>query len=104
MRVSELQTHSDGSIRGFNIVKKVELQQLVHQLQLSDGASGTSASVLATSSSLDRMSLKTLYFLDEIDEHKTFSEVGDIVDGVVPHDQYIDEMLVMSMSHIDEIV
>ncbi|RVW31200.1 hypothetical protein CK203_082905 [Vitis vinifera] len=84
--------------------RKVELQQLIHQLQLSDGASGTSASALATPSSLDRMSLKTLYFPYEIDEHKTFSEVGDIVDGVVPHDQYIDEMLVMSMSQIDEIV
>ncbi|KAL6350720.1 hypothetical protein AAG906_028181 [Vitis piasezkii] len=82
--------------------RKVELQQLAHQLQLSDGASGTSASALATPSSLDRMSLKTLYFPGEIDEHKTFSEVGDIVDGVVPHDQYIDEMLVMSQ--IDEII
>ena len=50
------------------------------------------------------MSLTTLYFPDEIDEHGTFSDIGDIVDGVVPHDQYIDEMLVMSMSHIDEIV
>ena len=104
MRASELQTHSDRSIRGFNIVQKVELQQLVHQLQLSDGASGTSASALATPSSLDRMSLKTLYFPDEIDEHKKFSKVRDIVDGVVPYDQYIDEMLVMSMSQIDEIV
>ncbi|KAL6350452.1 hypothetical protein AAG906_019099 [Vitis piasezkii] len=54
---------------------------------------GTSRSALATPSSLDRMSLKTLYFPGEIDEHKTFSEVGYIVDGVVPHDQYIDEML-----------
>ena len=44
------------------------------------------------------MSLMTLYFPDEVDEHGTFSEIGDIVDGAVPHDEYIDEMLVMSMS------
>ncbi|RVW58511.1 Transposon Ty3-G Gag-Pol polyprotein [Vitis vinifera] len=39
-------------------------------------------SALATPSSPDRMSLMTLYFLDEIDGHGTFSEIGDIVDGI----------------------
>nr|CAN73588.1 hypothetical protein VITISV_026203 [Vitis vinifera] len=34
----------------------------------------------------------------------TIQEIGDIVDGVIPHDVYIDEMLVMSMSQIKEIV
>ena len=47
------------------------------------------------------MSLMTLYFLDNVDEHGTFFEIEDIVDGAVPHDEYIDEMLVMSMSQID---
>ena len=47
------------------------------------------------------MSLMTLYFPDEIDEHEIFAEIRDIVDGVVPHDEYIDEMLVMSMSQIE---
>ena len=46
----------------------------------------------------------TLYFLDEINEHGTFAEIEDIVDGAVPHDEYIDGMLAMSMSQIDEIV
>ena len=50
------------------------------------------------------MSLMTLYFPDEIDEHGTFAEIGDIVDGAVPYDEYIDEMLAMSMSQIDGIV
>ena len=50
------------------------------------------------------MSLMTLYFPDEVDEHGTFSEIGDIVDGAVPHDEYIDEMLAMSMSQIDGVV
>ena len=44
----------------------------------------------------------TLCFSDEIDEHETFAEISDIVDGVVPHDEYIDEMLAMSMSQIEE--
>ena len=44
------------------------------------------------------MSLMTLYFLDNVDEHGTFFEIEDIVDGAVPHDEYIDEMLTMSMS------
>ena len=50
------------------------------------------------------MSLMTLYFLDEIDEHGTFSEIGDIVDRAMPRDEYVDEMLVMNMSQIEEIV
>ena len=49
------------------------------------------------------MSLMKLYFPDEIDEHETFAEIGDIVDGVVPHDEYIDEMLALSMRQIDRI-
>ncbi|KAL6338346.1 hypothetical protein AAG906_018716 [Vitis piasezkii] len=67
-------------------------------LQLSDRAPGTLTSAFAAPSSPDRMSLITLYFSDEIDEHGTFVEIGGIVDGVVPHDEYIDEMLTMSMS------
>ena len=39
-----------------------------------------------------------LCFPDEIDEHETFAEVGDIVDGAAPHDEYIDEMLTLSLS------
>ena len=44
-----------------------------------------------------------LCFPDEIDGHGTFVEIRDIVDGVVPHDEYIDEMLAMSLSQIEEI-
>ena len=50
------------------------------------------------------MSLITLYFPDEIDEHGTFVEVRDIVEGVAPHDEYIDEMLALSLSQIEETV
>ena len=73
-------------------------------MQLSDGALGTSTSALVVPSSPDRMSLMTFYFPDEVDEHETFAKIGDMVDGVVPSDEYIDEMLAMSMSQVDGIV
>ena len=50
------------------------------------------------------MSLMTLYFPYEVNEHGTFAEIGDKVDEVVPYDRYIDEMLAMNMSCIDGIV
>ena len=65
---------------------------------MSDGVLDTSTSALAAPSFLDRMSLMTLYFPNEIDEHETFAEIENIVDGSVPYDKYIDEMLAMSMS------
>ncbi|RVW89755.1 Retrovirus-related Pol polyprotein from transposon 297 [Vitis vinifera] len=46
----------------------------------------------------------TLCFQDETDEHGTFVEVGGIVDGVAPHDEYIDEMLALSLSQIEETI
>ena len=70
---------------------------------MSNGAPGASTSALIASSSPDRLSLMMLCFLDEIDEHGTFAEIGDIVDGVMPHGKYVDEMLVMSSSQIKEI-
>ena len=45
-----------------------------------------------------------LYFPDEVDEYRTFVEIGDMVDGVVPRDEYIDDMFAISMSQIDGIV
>ena len=46
----------------------------------------------------------TLCFPDETNEHETFVEVGGIVDGATPHDEYINEMLALSMSQIEETV
>ncbi|RVW61620.1 Transposon Ty3-I Gag-Pol polyprotein [Vitis vinifera] len=57
----------------------------------------------ASSSSYNRTSLMTLCFPDEIDDHGTFAEIGDVVDGAVPHDEYVDEMLAMSLSQTEEI-
>ena len=46
----------------------------------------------------------TFCFQDETDEHGTFAEVGDIVDGAALHDVYIDEMLALSLSQIEETI
>nr|CAN83468.1 hypothetical protein VITISV_019784 [Vitis vinifera] len=93
-------THLDGIIDGFSVVQEAELQCFAHKLQLSDGAPGIFASALVVPSSLDCISLLTFYFPDEVDEYGTFIEIGDMVDETVPHDEYIDEMLAMSMSQI----
>ncbi|RVW53449.1 Transposon Ty3-I Gag-Pol polyprotein [Vitis vinifera] len=73
-------------------------------LRLRDGAPGLSTSALIAPSSPDRTSLMTLCFPDETDEHGTFAEVGDIVDGAAPHDVNIDEMLALSLSQIEETI
>ncbi|RVW33676.1 Transposon Ty3-I Gag-Pol polyprotein [Vitis vinifera] len=104
VRASEPRTRSDVIIGGLNTTQEAELQRLIHQLHLSDGAPETSTSVLTALFFQDCMSLMTLYFLDEIDEHGTFVEVGDIMDGTIQHDEYVDEMFAMSLSQIDEIV
>ena len=102
VRASEPHAPYDGIIGGLNTTQEAKLQRLVQQLRLRDGAPNPSTSALITHSSLDRMSLMTLCFSDEIDEHGTFVEISDIVDEAVPHDEYIDEMLAMSMSQIEE--
>ncbi|WJZ87423.1 hypothetical protein VitviT2T_006803 [Vitis vinifera] len=103
VRASEPHAPSDGIIGGLSTTQEAELQCLVQQLQLSDGAPGPSASVLIAPPSPDRTSLMTLCFPDEIDDHGTFAEIGDMVDGAVPHDEYVDEMLAMSLSQTEEI-
>ncbi|RVW84686.1 Retrovirus-related Pol polyprotein from transposon 17.6 [Vitis vinifera] len=56
--------------------ERAELQRLVQQLRLRDGAPGPSTSALITPSSPDRTSLMTLCFPGKIDEHGTFAEPG----------------------------
>ncbi|RVW63052.1 hypothetical protein CK203_063223 [Vitis vinifera] len=98
VRASEPQTHSDGIIGGLSTTQEAKLQRLNDQLQLSDRAPDTSTSAFTTPSSPNRMSLMTRYFPDEIDEHGTFSEIGDIVDGAIPHDEYIVEEIQTALS------
>ena len=69
---------------------------------MSDGALNTSTFVLVTCPSLDHMSLLTLYFPKGTDEYGTFVEIAGMIDGVIPHDEYNDEMLMVDMSHITD--
>ncbi|RVW61509.1 hypothetical protein CK203_066043 [Vitis vinifera] len=75
---SEPLTRADVIIGGLSTTQEVELQRLVQQL---------------------RLETEPL-----TDEHGTFDEVGDVVDGAAPHDEYIDEMLALSMSQIEETI
>ncbi|RVW60418.1 Transposon Ty3-I Gag-Pol polyprotein [Vitis vinifera] len=104
VRASEPYASSDGIIRGLSTTQEAELRRLVQQLRLRDGALGPSTSALITPSSPDRTSLMTLFFPDETDEHGTFAEVGGIVEGAAPHDEYIDEMLALSLSQIEKTI
>ena len=104
VRASEPQTRSNVIIGGLSATQEVGLQRLVRQLRLSDEAPGISTTAFTIPSFPDRMSLMTLYFPDEIDERRTFAEVGDIVDEAALHDQYTDEMFALSLSQIEETV
>ncbi|RVW74208.1 Ribonuclease HI [Vitis vinifera] len=102
VRASEPHAPFGGIIGGLSTIQEAEFQHLVQQLRLRDGSPSPSTSVLISHSSSDRTSLMTLCFPNEIDDHGAFAEISDIVDGVVPHDEYIDEMLAMSLSPIEE--
>ncbi|KAL6348330.1 hypothetical protein AAG906_005630 [Vitis piasezkii] len=67
---------------------------------LSDGALGTSTSVLVTPPSLDHTSLLTLYFPEETNEYETSVEIADTIDEAILRDEYSDEMLMVDMSQI----
>ena len=67
---------------------------------MSDGAPGTSTSVLVTPPSPDRTSLLTLYFPDETNKYETSVEIAGTIDGAIPRDEHSDEMLMVDMSQI----
>ena len=48
------------------------------------------------------MSLLTLHFPEEIDEYETSIEILDMIDGVIMHDKYSDEMFMVDMSQITD--
>ena len=102
VRAPEAQMHSERITNGLSVDQKIELQCLVHQLQLSDRALGTSTSILVSPPFLDCMSLLTLYFLEETDEYGIFVEIAIMIDGVIPRDEYSDEMLMVDMSKITD--
>nr|CAN73091.1 hypothetical protein VITISV_041303 [Vitis vinifera] len=76
--------------------REIEIQHLFHQLQLSDGAPDTSVSMVITSTSPDRASMLSLCFLEEIIDDGVVVDPIEMIDGVVPHDEYRDEMDMMT--------
>ena len=84
--------------------REIELQYLFHYLQLSDGAPGTSVSMAIALPSLDRASLLSLCFPEEVIDEGVFVNTTEMIDGVVPHDEYRDEMDMITMIQISNIV
>ena len=82
---------------------EIELQHLFHQLQLSDGVPGTSISMSITPTSPNQTSLLSLCFPDEVIDDGVVVDPIEMIDGVVPHDEYRDEMDMMSISQITSI-
>ncbi|RVW12913.1 hypothetical protein CK203_097113 [Vitis vinifera] len=66
--------------------------------------SDTSIPMEITHPSLDRASLLSLCFLEEINDDGVVIDPTEIIDGVVSHDEYQDEMDMMTVSQITSIV
>ncbi|RVW75857.1 Retrovirus-related Pol polyprotein from transposon 297 [Vitis vinifera] len=84
--------------------RETELQHLFHQLQFSDGAPDTSFPVAINPTSPDRASMLSLCFPEEIVSDGVIVDPTEVIDGVVPHDEYRDEMDMMTVSQIASIV
>ncbi|KAL6348227.1 hypothetical protein AAG906_003093 [Vitis piasezkii] len=84
--------------------REIELQHLFHQLQLSDGAPSASVSMVITPMSPNRASILSLCFPKEITNDGVVVDPTKMIDGVVPHDEYRDEMDMMTVSQITSIV
>ena len=87
-----------------HIDTKTELQHLFHQLQLSDEALDTSFPMAITPTPPDQASLMSLCFLKEITDDGVIVDPTEMIEEVVPRDEYRDEMNMMSMSQIAEMV
>ena len=83
-----------------NIEEMDELQHQFHHLQLRDKTSSEPILVIIASSSLDRASFLSLCFLEETTDCGVNVESTGVIDGVVPRDEYRDEMDMTSMSQI----
>ena len=81
-----------------------ELQHQFHHLQLGDETSGAPVSVMFAHSSPDQASFLSLCFPEKTTDYGIVVEPTRVTDGVVPRDEYRDEMDMMSMSQIVEMV
>ncbi|RVW66758.1 hypothetical protein CK203_066141 [Vitis vinifera] len=91
VRGSEIRPHVEEVHSVVHTDREIELQHLFRQLQLSNGVHGTSIS-MATPTSPDRASMLSLCFPEEITDDGVIVDPTEMVDGIVPHDEYRDEM------------
>ena len=104
VRGSEVYPH----MGDFGVVTNIdgvdELQHQFHYLQLGDETFGAPISVMIASSSPDRANFLSLCFLEETTNCGVDVEPIGVTNGVVPYDEYQDEMDTMSRSQIFEMV
>ncbi|KAL6313780.1 hypothetical protein AAG906_010199 [Vitis piasezkii] len=72
--------------------------------RLSDGGPASSFPLTITPTSPDRASMLSLCFPEEITGDGVIVDPTEVIDGVVPHDEYRDEMDMMTVSQITGIV
>ncbi|RVW12753.1 hypothetical protein CK203_108642 [Vitis vinifera] len=75
-----------------------ELQHVFHQMQLGDETPDMSASAMIFPLSPDRANLFSLCFPDETTDYGVIIEPEYMTDGVVPRDEYHDEMDMLGIS------
>ena len=85
-----------------NIEEMDELQHQFHHLQLGDETSSAPILVIIAPSSLDQASFLLLCFPEKTTDCRVNVESTGVIDGVVPCDEYWDEMDMTSMSQIAE--
>ena len=88
VRGSEIRPRLEEIDSVVQIDREIELQHLFHQLQLSDGAPSTFVSMEITSSFPDGASLLSICFLDEVTDDGVVIDPIEMIDGVVPQDEY----------------
>ncbi|RVX05621.1 hypothetical protein CK203_027292 [Vitis vinifera] len=69
-----------------------EFQHMLHKMKMGDETPSTSASVTIAPPSPDRANLFSLCFLYETTDFGVVIKPADMIDGVVPHDEYRDKM------------
>ena len=70
------------------IDREIELRHLFHQLQLGEGTPRTSISMVIAPLSLNQASLLSLCFLKEITDDGVAMEPIEVIDRVIPYDEY----------------
>ena len=104
VRGSEIRPHLEEIDSVVHTNREIELQNLFHQLQLSDGAPGTFVSMAITHPFPNQASLLSLCFPKEATDDGVVVDPTEMIDGVVPHDEYRDEMDMMTVSQTTSIV